>query len=236
MHNNSSNSTDSTKSTLHCTTIGSLPFRALSGMKLRYAVMFPFHSPPRSIPSPCFQPHHCFPSFSLQISCPAAPGALPQCIFTDQMCNGIPDCDQNTDEDPSFCASWECPLGTVKCKSTDLCVPGTYCDGNDDCGEHLQAREGILLPKQVVDGVPEAAADDEDAAFCVGYTCPAGMVKCKDGLQCVEESQLCDGFTACGGRGHLRDLSEREASGEPSEGDFTECKQIAPSESDLMYQ
>lgn len=72
---------------------------------------------------------------------------------------------------------YECPLGLVKCGNSS-CVYGYMCDGYNDC----------------------PSGSDEDPGFCKSYECPEGYIKCSDGLQCVYNTSMCDGYPQCKGR------------------------------------
>ena len=104
-----------------------------------------------------------------------------QCSSAPSLCMaGNATCADGSDQDPSFCTSYKCPLGSLKCgsESNTTCSSGYKCDGSSDCAD----------------------GSDEEPSFCLTFDCPAGYVKCKDGLQCVFESSMCDGYPSCKGR------------------------------------
>ena len=61
-----------------------------------------------------------------------------RCIRTELWCDGVPNCDDKSDE--TTC----CPAGQFQCVVTGECVPADkLCDGEHDCGDSSDE----LLPK-----------------------------------------------------------------------------------------
>ncbi|CAI5521826.1 unnamed protein product [Closterium sp. Naga37s-1] len=98
------------------------------------------------------------------------------CLQQQEFCDGYQTCSDGYDE--RNCANHVCSAGMIQCPKTFYCARGTMCDGVQDC-------------------VATAEAEDEDKAFCSGYSCPDGFKKCADGLQCVAEGLFCDGTVNC---------------------------------------
>ncbi|CAI5481580.1 unnamed protein product [Closterium sp. Yama58-4] len=98
------------------------------------------------------------------------------CLQQQDFCDGYRTCYDGYDE--ANCESFVCAFGMIQCPKTFYCASGTLCDGVQDC-------------------VATAEAEDEDKAFCRGYSCPEGFKKCADGLQCVAEGLFCDGTVNC---------------------------------------
>ncbi|CAI5494694.1 unnamed protein product [Closterium sp. Naga37s-1] len=98
------------------------------------------------------------------------------CLRQQDFCDGYQTCYDGYDE--RNCESHVCSSGMIQCPKTFYCARGTLCDGVQDC---------FVLDE----------AEDEDKAFCRGYSCPDGFKKCADGLQCVAEGLFCDGAVNC---------------------------------------
>lgn len=95
------------------------------------------------------------------------------------------DCAGGGDEDAEFCKLFDCSQYSdkhIRCPGDPDCTLGRFCDGFLDC--------------PVGDN---GTAPDEDPALCNDYICPAGQVKCKDGLQCVPINVQCNGYADCKG-------------------------------------
>jgi len=92
------------------------------------------------------------PAAGVQVSCPSVgEGSTHQCIYPWGMCDGYANCGGGGDEDPDFCATYQCSPGYVSCRAGPAkCVYGQYCDGFSDCP--------VEKGKKV--------SSDEDPAFC----------------------------------------------------------------------
>ncbi|XP_047486485.1 basement membrane-specific heparan sulfate proteoglycan core protein-like isoform X25 [Penaeus chinensis] len=143
-----------------------------------------------------------------------------QCIEDYQVCNGIPDCFDATDEEPA-----KCTVTTARptCRSDDqgprTCDDGTtyacFCDdvrecpgGEDEAGcgssgcrptEFACDQNSVCLDiAQVCDTYPDCRdGSDEDPATCSITGCPSNMFECDQGSTCIELSQTCDGRSDC---------------------------------------
>ncbi|CAI5993330.1 unnamed protein product [Closterium sp. NIES-64] len=151
-----------------------------------------------------------------KVSCPTLTGCMPP----GSVCNGVADCADGSDEgrqcrqgyqdDSYYCADQgleQCPSDRYAClRQEDYCDGYETCYGYDEanCEKHVCSFGMIQCPKTfycawgtLCDGVQDcvmtAEAEDEDKAFCSGYSCPEGFKKCADGLQCVAEGLFCDG-------------------------------------------
>ncbi|CAI7905230.1 unnamed protein product [Closterium sp. NIES-53] len=111
-----------------------------------------------------------------------------QCVSSDQLCDGLADCNDESDELPWECGGYEegCPPDMIACPVTTIsdklwCIdPAAACDGSADC--------------------PFGA--DEWPGFCVNFTskatCPdyPNQVLCPDGQTCGS-GMVCDGVADC---------------------------------------
>ena len=64
-----------------------------------------------------------------------------------------------------------------------------------------RCRDGTCIDKMYVcDGSKNKDCDDrsdEDRTMCAQWNCAPGYTKCKDGLQCLKDSRMCDGEVMC---------------------------------------
>ncbi len=147
-----------------------------------------------------------------------------KCIWVGYVCDGhhvINDrkCSDRSEEDPAFCATWNCSETRWKC-SNNICIGREgVCDGSPDCesGEdedpdlckHWQCNTGMWKCKNnkcirklsVCDGSTKGYSyydrqcwdkSDEDPELCRNWTCLEGHRKCDNNLQCISEGHWCD--------------------------------------------
>ncbi|XP_050433383.1 low-density lipoprotein receptor-related protein 1 isoform X2 [Adelges cooleyi] len=143
-----------------------------------------------------------------------------QCIHPMQICNGIADCKDNSDEDD--CENYTCLDTDFKCQrgtnisSNPSCISNQLkCNGHKDCldGEDEKdckskacatkefkcAISGKCIPKVFVcDGENDCGKDDDSDEIlnCTSRTCAPDEFRCNSG-RCIHQMWKCDGEKDC---------------------------------------
>nr|XP_006820069.1 PREDICTED: uncharacterized protein LOC100370225 [Saccoglossus kowalevskii] len=94
------------------------------------------------------------------------------CLHPSDVCNGVVDCFDGTDE---ICDNWLKYNGTMwTCENNSSSIPiQLMCNGFPNCN------------------------DGSDEVNCEDYPCPPGMFKCAVTYLCVDETKRCDGSNDC---------------------------------------
>ncbi|XP_018787893.1 PREDICTED: low-density lipoprotein receptor-related protein 2-like [Bactrocera latifrons] len=91
-----------------------------------------------------------------------------ECIFNDELCNGIIDCSDGSDESVEMCAHIVCPDGSFTC-AYGACVPYTaLCNGEVDCADGSDEYAELCAPIMEEKEKYEALHFDDSYAANVG--------------------------------------------------------------------
>ena len=147
------------------------------------------------------------------------------CIIDTQVCDGIPQCNDESDELTSVCVNWTCSTGLWKCGDLKCISRLLVCDGKAHCDD--ASDELLCLDWECADGWTKCANglqcikneafcngktdcsdfSDEADRFCTDYNCLSGFTKCADNKQCINVTKICDGNWEVES-GNCRDISD----------------------------
>uniref|UniRef100_A0A6A7FMH6 Prolow-density lipoprotein receptor-related protein 1-like n=4 Tax=Hirondellea gigas TaxID=1518452 RepID=A0A6A7FMH6_9CRUS len=130
------------------------------------------------------------------------------CFSSSQICDGVQDCPDNTDESPCLISlDLLCSSEEFLCREELRCIPHPFvCDGNADCIDH------------------------SDEQHCGVITCKEEQWKCAAGEQCILQEYYCNGEADCD------DKSDESNCNASSRNDGrSDTASVGPSSNDTLY-
>ncbi|XP_065349471.1 basement membrane-specific heparan sulfate proteoglycan core protein isoform X4 [Cloeon dipterum] len=148
------------------------------------------------------------------------PGGSALYICSAQLCDGIPDCPNDADEDPKNCPDKPdveitvCGAKEFQCDRNRCINENQKCDGKPDCndqsdeancpetGEHqctaneFECSDKTCISKSKVCDGNRDCSDNKDEENCAKQVCRNDQFTCDDG-QCILNAQRCDGINDC---------------------------------------
>ncbi|XP_041470849.1 suppressor of tumorigenicity 14 protein-like isoform X1 [Lytechinus variegatus] len=129
-----------------------------------------------------------------------------ECIYDYNVCDGVSQCSNGTDEENCVCQSWQ-----VICPNNNTCMPWWIrCDGVDDCGDNSDEQDCPVCHENAYDcgnhqcipgsyrcdGLPDCY-DGQDEENCPPpQPCQEGEFQCEDGA-CLRQALVCDYVEQC---------------------------------------
>ncbi|XP_076088432.1 low-density lipoprotein receptor-related protein 2-like [Mytilus galloprovincialis] len=138
-----------------------------------------------------------------------------KCLSQRWVCDASDDCNDNSDENPNFCANHVCDPTYFRCNNGH-CIPLKYrCDHDNDCGDDSDelecthpectsdqfqcANKRCVDLLKVCDGIDNCLDGNKtDENGCPERTCAPGKIKCPNNGICLSRRYLCDGQNDCG--------------------------------------
>ncbi|XP_043276632.1 modular serine protease-like [Venturia canescens] len=136
-------------------------------------------------------------------------------IELSNVCNGLPDCPDSSDELKKLCHHVVCPKTFYRCSYGACVARKARCDGYRDCfdgsdefacelveictdRQHRCLTSDLCLPlDKICNGYSDCSdGSDETEILCEDYPCPSSGFRCAYG-GCVHQETICDGVKDC---------------------------------------
>ncbi|XP_033322344.2 serine protease nudel [Megalopta genalis] len=154
---------------------------------------------------------------SIEPSCDGFRCHIGQCISGSRVCDGIPDCRDQTDEDPEYCRQirehcdndvqgCNCLKSELRCRNGKCVDKSAFCDGISDCNDASDEPDictcaeylRLTRPERLCDGVRHCLdKTDESPEIC---NCTANAFQCftsSGSNTCIPQDFICDGDADC---------------------------------------
>lgn len=106
-----------------------------------------------------------------------------QCIKSDELCDGQPDCNDGSDETAQACIGVRCPSYAFRCAYGACVDSDSECNGVKDCVDNSDELS-LKCP-----GILES--------YDLKGDCNVGHFKCKVSRECITDDKVCDGKIDC---------------------------------------